>query len=88
MESKFDYHNSFLRPHLSDEAMQNSVEAWIELEQQYGIKFLLKDGTFRPVNEWLDDLYIRFTTTQAMFIVEQIILNGDVLFADIKKHRE
>lgn len=88
MESKIDYHEHLLRPHLSDEAMHNSVQAWIELEQQYGIRFLLKDGTFRPVNEWLDDLYIRFSTIQAMFVVEQIMLNGDVLFADIKKHRE
>ena len=31
---------------------------WEQLEKEYKLKFKLKNGEFRPVNEWLDDLYI------------------------------
>ena len=86
--AKIDFHDYLLRPRLSDEARNNSMIAWCELEQQYGIKFFLRDETFRPVNEWLDDLYLKFTPAQAIFIVEQIMMNGEILFADILKHKE
>ena len=32
---------------------------WEVLEKVYDIKFRLENGEFRPVNEWLDDLYLR-----------------------------
>ena len=38
---------------------------WESLEKEYNIKFRLKNGEFRPVNEWLDDLYLRMTYDEA-----------------------
>lgn len=85
---KIDYTTYLLRPQLSDEARENAQVAWNEFEEKYGVKVFLKDGTFRPMNEWLDDLYLKFTTVQALYIVEQILMNGDIFFADIRRHRE
>lgn len=60
---------------------------WDLLEQEFGIKFRLADGTFRQVNEWLDDVYLqcpsRFTE-----MMEAIFLNGDALFANLTTHKE
>ena len=67
---------------------KDSLEKWLELEKRSGIKFFLKDGTFRPVNEWLDDLFLQFTKEQAYQILMEIMRNGDELFADLLTHRE
>lgn len=61
---------------------------WEQLEKEYGIKFRLEDGTFRPVNEWLDDLYLKFTYQEAWRLVVTIIQNGDELFKDILFHHK
>lgn len=59
-----------------------------EIEKTFNICFTLKDGSFRPVNEWLDDLYLKFTVEQALVIVRLILSNGEQLFADIRRHQQ
>lgn len=61
---------------------------WEALEKQYGIKFRRKNGEFRPVNEWLDDLYLRMTYDEAWRLVMTIMRNGDRLFRDILFHHK
>ena len=61
---------------------------WQELEKKYKIKFILNDGTFRPVNEWLDDLYLLYTPEQVREILFTIMENADELFCNILMHKE
>ena len=61
---------------------------WEELETLFGIKFKLEDGTFRPVNEWLDDLYLRFNSQEAWHILLTVLYNGDALFRDVLSHKK
>ena len=42
-----------------DETKETQSYLWEQLEKEYGIKFRLADGSFRPVNEWLDDIYLQ-----------------------------
>lgn len=62
--------------------------SWQELEKKYKIKFILNDGTFRPVNEWLDDLYLLYTPEQVREILFDIMGNADELFCNILMHKE
>ena len=61
--------------------------SWETLEKEFGIKFKLEDGSFRPVNEWLDDIYIQ-NPCRFEEMMEVIFLHGDVLFADLIKHKK
>ena len=61
---------------------------WEQLERDFGIKFKLRDGTFRPVNEWLDDVYLKLTYKEAQLLIEIIMRNGDELFKDILFHHK
>ena len=61
---------------------------WQELEKKYGIKFILNDGTFRPVHEWLDDLYLLYTPEQVREILFDIMENADQLFSNVLTHKE
>ena len=61
---------------------------WEQLEKEYDIKFKLKDGTFRPVNEWLDDVYLKCSYKDAWRLIETIMRNGDKLFSDILYHHK
>ena len=61
---------------------------WEELETLFSIKFKLEDGTFRPVNEWLDDLYLRFTQQDIETLIFVIMRHGDELFKDILTHKK
>ena len=72
---------------LLDPAAEHVEKTWKYFEDKYGIKFFLSDDTPRPVNEWLDDLYLRFTPEQAGRIVQEIVAQGDNLFTFITKHR-
>ena len=56
---------------------------WEQLEKEYNIKFRLENGEFRPVNEWLDDLYLRMTYDEAWRLIMTIMNNGESLFQDI-----
>jgi len=64
---------------------QNSL--WEQIEKEYGIKFKLADGSFRPVNEWLDDIYLQ-NPSRFEEMMEDIFIYGDILFADLIKHKE
>lgn len=61
---------------------------WESLEKEYHIKFKLENGEFRPVNEWLDDLYLRMSYDEAWRLIMTIMNNGDSLFQDILFHHK
>ena len=61
---------------------------WESLEKEYNIKFRLENGEFRPVNEWLDDLYLRMSYDEALRLILTIMNNGDYLFQDILFHQK
>lgn len=61
---------------------------WEQLEKEYNIKFKLEDGTFRPVNEWLDDLYLTMNPNDAWRLVMTIMRNGEKLFEDLLFHHK
>ena len=61
---------------------------WEQLEKEYNIKFRLENGEFRPVNESLDDLYLRMTCDEAWRLIMTIMNNGDFLFQDILFHQK
>ena len=84
-----DYRNYLIRqltPTARDS--EDIAAAWLSLEQKYGIRFVLKDGSFRPVNEWLDDLYLKLTPNEVKEMLMDILEKGDILFMDILKHRD
>ena len=68
--------------------MENNSVTWEQLEKEYDIKFRLENGEFRPVNEWLDDLYLRMTYDEARRLIMVIMRNGDSLFKDILFHHK
>ncbi len=61
--------------------------SWETIEEEFGIKFKLADGSFRPVNEWLDDIYLQ-NPSRFLEMMEQIFVNGDTLFANLTTHKE
>lgn len=61
---------------------------WESLEKEYNIKFRLENGEFRPVHEWLDDLYLRMTCDEALRLIMIIMNNGESLFQDILFHHK
>lgn len=60
---------------------------WEELEEIYGIPFKLENGEWRPVNEWLDDVYLRLDQKSLQNLLILIMNNGDTLFQDLIKHK-
>ena len=64
------------------------MKTWREVELTYGIKIFLEDGSVRPVIEWLDDLYLKYTSSQAAKIIANIMENGDYLFANVLEHKK
>jgi hypothetical protein len=84
----FNYKEKLIRDKASDDVQAQVIAAWSEMEKRHGIKFFLKDDTPRPVNEWLDDLYLRFTPQEIIFIVMDIMAHGDILFSNLLKHKE
>lgn len=80
-----NYNDFLIRQSLSK---KDTTSLWLQLGEEYGIEFFLQDGSFRPVNELLDDLYLKFTTDQALKIIEIILQNGDLFFADLIKHQQ
>ena len=61
---------------------------WEDLEKTYKIKFKLEDGTFRPVNEWLDDVWLQKNREDAIYLFKVIMYNGEELFKDILFHHK
>ena len=85
---KFNYKEKLIRDKASDDVQAQVIAAWSQIEEKYGIKFFLKDDSPRPVNEWLDDLYLRFTPNEIQNIMMDIMNNGDILFSNLIKHKE
>lgn len=84
-----DYKDFLIRPNKPNEDWLVELEAkWAELEDKYNIKFFLQDDSPRPVTEWLDDLYLRFTPAEIRSLMTDIMNNGDILFANILKHKQ
>lgn len=84
----FNYKDKLIREKVSEEVQAEVIAAWSQLEEKYGIKFFLKDDTPRPVNEWLDDLYLRFTPKEIQNLIIDIMNQGDILFSNLLKHKE
>jgi hypothetical protein len=80
-----NYKDFLIRQPLSK---KDTTSLWLQLGEEYGIEFCLRDGSFRPVNEWLDDLYLKYTTDQALAIIDTILQNGNLFFSDLTKHRQ
>ena len=68
--------------------MKNNSVTWEQLEKEYNIKFKLENGTFRPVNEWLDDMYLTMSRQDVWNLIDTIMRNGDSLFKDILFHHK
>lgn len=60
---------------------------WEELEDLFDIKFKLADGNFRPVNEWLDDIYLKMNREDLRKMMK-VILNHAELFEDLVEHKK
>jgi hypothetical protein len=84
----FNYKDKLIREKVSEEVQAEVIAAWSQLEEKYGIKFFLKNDTPRPVNEWLDDLYLRFTPKEIQNLMIDIMNQGDILFSNLLKHKE
>lgn len=69
-------------------ALPRQPYKWEDLETKYNLKFKLKDGSFRPVNEWLDDLYLKFGAEEIGHLLSDIYQHGGDLFADVLTHKE
>ena len=61
---------------------------WEELENKYKIRFKDKDGKFRPVNEWLDDVYLLLNDKELRGLIVDIDENANELFKDLIEPRE
>lgn len=62
---------------------------WEDLEKKYNIKFRLQDGAFRPVNEWLDDIYLIMTADELYnLLLDLYTLYGEELFSDLISHHK
>lgn len=60
---------------------------WEDIEKITNIPIKLKNGDFRPVNEWLDDLYLNFNSQQIINFIE-LIMTHDELFENILNHKK
>lgn len=84
-----DYKEKLIRKAQPTEDWLIELETkWAEIEEKYGIKFFLRDDSPRPVTEWLDDIFLRFSPNQAYALIDEIMNNGELLFANILKHKQ
>ncbi len=61
---------------------------WEELENKYKIRFKDKDGKFRPINEWLDDVYLLLNDKELYGLIVDIDESANELFKDLIEPRE
>lgn len=52
---------------------------WLDIVKKYGVDFVYKNE-IKPVDEWLDDVYLRLSREQAISLMEDIYDNGATLF--------
>ena len=64
------------------------MDKWDALEKLFGIKFRLSSSEFRPVNEWLDDIYLKLNREEVINLISTIMINGEDLFKDILIHQQ
>lgn len=52
---------------------------WLDIVKKYGVDFVYKNE-IKPVDEWLDDVYLRLSREQAISLMKDIYDNGATLF--------
>ena len=57
---------------------------WLDIVEKYGVDFAYENAEgnieIKPVDEWLDDVYLRLNKEQAIALMEDIYDNGATLF--------
>lgn len=61
---------------------------WEELENKYKIRFKDENKKFRPVNEWLDDVYLLLSDRELCGLIVDIDESANELFKDLIEPRE
>lgn len=65
---------------------------WQDIENKYGVSFVFinNDGLeeIKPVDEWLDDVYLHLTADQALCLMRDIYDNAEELFKYYITHEE
>ena len=59
-----------------------------ELENKYKIRFKDENEKFRPVNEWLDDVYLLLSDRELCSLIVDIDESANELFKDLIEPRE
>ena len=57
---------------------------WLDIVKKYGVDFAYENANgnieIKPVDDWLDDVYLRFSREQAASLMKDIYDNGETLF--------
>ena len=57
---------------------------WLDIVKKYGVDFAYENAEgnieIKPVDEWLDDVYLRLNKEQAISLMKDIYDNGATLF--------
>lgn len=57
---------------------------WLDIVKKYGVDFAYENAEgnieIKPVDEWLDDVYLRLSREQAASLMKDIYDNGETLF--------
>lgn len=57
---------------------------WLDIVKKYGVDFVYENTNgnieIKPVDEWLDDVYLRLSREQAASLMKDIYDNGETLF--------
>lgn len=65
---------------------------WQDIENKYGVSFVFINNEgleeIKPVDEWLDDVYLRLTADQALCLMRDIYDNAAELFKYYIAHEE
>jgi hypothetical protein len=60
---------------------------WKEIEDRYHLSFHLQNGDFKPLDEWLDDVYLQLTKVEAMNLISDI-MDSPELFSHMFSHKK
>lgn len=57
---------------------------WLDIVKKYGVDFVYENANgnieIKPVDEWLDDVYLRLSKEQAIALMGDIYDNAETLF--------
>ena len=57
---------------------------WLDIVKKYGVDFAYENAEgnieIKPVDEWLDDVYLRLSREKAASLMKDIYDNGETLF--------